>query len=462
MIGYSRPARSLSYEPTLEVARLARVAPRPTNVAQTGLSLTFIADLTSKHLASFGVLALSEIIARLGLPGPVMEQVLQFMRSETLVEVRSRLGPEGELRYGLTERGRADAYDALMRNGYVGPAPVPLEDYCDIVAHQSIHKRRIERSALLRAFADVVIDVELCDQLGPALNSGRAIFLYGEPGTGKTFLSQKLARVLPDLVLVPFSIAVNETVIEIFDPQLHVEVSLNTPANQFVLAQGWDARYACCERPVVTVAGELTLEMLEVQRDPVARTSTAPLQLKANNGVFLIDDLGRQRSSLRALFDRWIVPLEEQRDYLSASSGQHFAVPFDQVLVFSTNLDPHQIADQAFLRRIGYKIQLKPCKPEQYAEIWRGVCKERGLHFDPGVLSHAIGNLHARHAVPLLPCHPRDLIGMASDYRIYRGDPAGLDEQDIDRAWHNYFLGSGTVAAAHRHAVTRGEEHAEG
>lgn len=440
MIGYSRPATHLSYEPAIEIARLNRAAPRPTSLQQTGLSLNLLADLTCKHLSTTGVMVLSELIGRLGLPGIVMEQVLQHLRGEGLVELRTRQGMEAEMRYGLTERGRTAAYDALLRSGYIGPAPVPLEDYCDLVAHQSIRKRRIERAMLMRALEGAVVDPALCDQLGPAVNSGRSIFLYGEPGTGKTFIAQRLARVLPDLVLVPYAVAVGDTVIEVFDPQIHVQVSLDAPVNAIQLSHGWDARYACCQRPVVTAASELTLEMLEVQRDPVARTCGAPLQLKANNGVFLIDDLGRQRIPARALFDRWIVPMEEARDFLSAGSGQHFAVPFDEILIFSTNLNPAELADAAFLRRVGYKIRFRPCSATAYRDIWQRVCRERNVYCDPAVLLHVIKDLHGSTGTPMLPCHPRDLIGMALDWKVYRGEPLELDEEAIDWAWNNYFL----------------------
>ena len=442
MIGFSRPARNgAASDPTLDIARLARAAPRPTSIAQTGLSLAALADLAIKQFATYGVQTLSEVIGRLGLPGPVVEQVLQHLRGEGLVEVRMRHGHDGEMRYGPTERGRAEGYDILLRSGYVGPAPIALEDYCDIVQAQSIRRRRIERDVVARALEPIVTSEQLRDSIGPALNSGRAILIHGAPGTGKTCLAQHVGRVLSDLILIPYAIAVNDSIIEIFDPQLHVEVSLNTPGQSMHLSQGWDARYACCQRPVVTAAGELTLEMLEVQRDPGTRTFAAPLQLKANNGVFLIDDLGRQRVSPRALFNRWIVPMEENRDYLSASIGQHFAVPFDQILLFSTNLELDDLADAAFLRRVGYKIELEQCSAETYRQIWQRICAERDLYCDPDLLSALIDGRYLSSGTPMLPCHPRDLIGMVLDLKRYRGEALELDQSSIEWAWKNYFAG---------------------
>jgi hypothetical protein len=425
---------------SLEASRIARLAPRPTTLAETGLSITFLADLVGKHLANSGVLALSQLIDRLALAGPIVEQLLLWMRKDGRVEVRARAGMEGELRFGLTERGRSEALDAMMRGGYLGPAPVPLQDYVTVVCKQTVHDRRITRTRMREAFRDVVISDALLDQLGPALNSGRAIFVYGSAGTGKTFIAKRLAEALPGLVLVPHAIAVNETVIQVFDPLSHLEMALSDSPSPLMLEHGFDPRYALCERPIVISGGELTAEMLEVHCDATTREYNAPLQLKANNGLLLIDDLGRQRIQPEVLFNRWIVPMEEKRDFLTAGPGQHFTVPFDLVLVFSTNLDPHQLADEAFLRRIGYKISFKPVSAQQYRRIWDGVCAERDLCCEPGVVDYVIHELHARRGVPLLPCHPRDLLGMAVDRLTYGGAESTITTQTLLWAWDNYFV----------------------
>jgi hypothetical protein len=422
-----------------EIIRLARLAPRPTTVAQTGLSLTFLGDLFAKHFLTAGVLTTSQLVERLGLAGPIVNQVLNYMRSEGRVEVRSRQGLDAELRYGLTDKGRHEAIDAMARGGYVGPAPVPLPDYVALVGKQSVHGHRITRDAVQDAFSGMVIAEELLDRLGPAMNSKRAIILYGHAGTGKTYTARKLASLLRGLVLVPHAIAVNETVVEIFDPLCHEQLAFSDPPNRTLLDQGFDGRYVACERPIVLVGGELSAEMLELQHDRSAGTCTAPIQLKANNGFLLIDDLGRQRIEPTVLFNRWIVPMDVRQDSLMTNRGHHFTVPFDVILMFSTNLRPEDIADQAFLRRLGYKIEFLPVEASQYKQIWQRVCAEHAINYDGGLVDYVIEQLHRRLHVPLLPCHPRDLLGMAVDRSTYLGR-SRLDKETLRWAWDNYFL----------------------
>ena len=422
-----------------ELLRLARLAPKPTTLAQTGLSLTFLADLLGKHLLTAGVLTTSALIERLALAGPIVSQILNFMRAEGRVEVRSRQGLDADLRYGLTEKGRHEANDAMARGGYVGPAPVPLADYVALVGKQSVHGHRVTREAVHEAFAGIVISGELLDRLGPAMNSRRAIFLYGHAGTGKTFTARKLASLLGGLVLVPHAIAVNETVVEVFDPLCHEQLAFSDPPPAALLEQGFDTRYAACERPIVLVGGELSADMLELQFDPSTRSYSAPIQLKANNGFLLIDDLGRQRVDPTVLFNRWIVPMDQRQDSLMTNRGHHFQVPFDLVLVFSTNLRPQDLADQAFLRRLGYKIELVPVEPGQYKQIWQRVCAERGVAYDGGLVDYVVEQLHRRRHVPLLPCHPRDLVGIALDRTSYLGRNH-IDTETLRWAWDNYFL----------------------
>jgi len=417
----------------------AQLAPRPVTVADTGLGELFLADLITKHLFEAGVLDLAELSERLCLAGSLLETLLAFLRQEGYVEVRGRSPDSVLLRYALTDRGRANAMDAVSRDGYIGPAPVPLKDYVKLVEAQSVKHVVVTREKVRATFADTVIRESLLDRLGPAVHSGRAMFIYGDPGTGKSFICRRLSRLLGDYVLVPHAIAVNENVIQYFDPTVHHRVTDGISAAGVNLNQGHDPRFVLCRRPVVITGGELTLDMLELQFDAVTRRYRAPLQLLANNGMMVIDDLGRQRVAPIDLFNRWIVPLEEKHDFLALQSGQHITVPFDVVLAFSTNLDPLELADEAFLRRIGYKIRFDNPNRDEYTAIWKQVCASRGVEYNPTTLEFLFDELYKRENVPLLPCHPRDLIDLAQDFARYR-DQAGLSTEALQWAWDNYFV----------------------
>jgi len=424
-------------------AKISKLAPRPTQLEDTGLSETFVADLVAKQLLDRGSLTIAELSSMLALAGSIIERILNFMRGEARIEVKPRTGHEQALSYALTEAGRASALDAMMRSGYVGPAPIPLKHYARVARAQTIHGRSVAKSAMRAAFNDVVIEPELLDRLGPSLNSGRAIFLYGSAGTGKTYISQKLSRLFYDLTLVPHAIAIDDVVVQVFDHQLHKVVSHDVGDERIMLERGHDPRFNVCERPVAITGGELTGGMLEIRYDPATRLYEAPLQLKANNGIFIIDDMGRQRITPKELFNRWIVPLEEKRDYLDLGYGKHFSVPFDVILMFSTNIHPLELADEAFLRRIGYKIEFKTLSPELYSRIWDDVCREFRVVCEPDVLEFVFHELHAVHGVPLLPCHPRDLLGMAVDHAVYSDEPRRVTKGHMQWAWDNYFVSVG-------------------
>ena len=420
----------------------ARLAPRPRTSEETGLTESFLADLVAKHLFEGGVLDVRQLSERTALAGPILEQVLAFMRGEAWIEVRRGSSDSVGVRYALTDRGRAGALDALMRSGYVGPAPVPLPDYVRVVEAQSVHTNVITREKLRAAFSDVVIREALLHQLGPAVHSARPIFVYGPSGTGKSYISRRLARLLGNDVLIPYAISAGETVIQVFDPAVHFATNGIGTVPGVMLDAGHDPRLVLCRRPFVVTGGELTLDLLEVRYEDATRQYHAPLQLKANNGMFLIDDLGRQRVATVDLLNRWIIPMEEQRDFLNVGAGKHFQVPFDMVLMFSTNMNPLELADEAFLRRLGYKIHFGDLDATEYEEIWRQVCREKGISFDRELLSFVLQNLHGRHGVPLLPCHPRDLLGFALDQCFYEGKPNDLTAERMLWAWNNYFIKS--------------------
>ena len=437
----------------VSLARMQRLAPRPTNLEDTGLSESFVADLIAKHLLDGGVLSLVHLTERLALAGPVVEGVLNFMRQEARIEVRgssssrnSAVNTSGNLRYALTDLGRETAHDAMTRGGYIGPAPVPLDKYIEVAKAQTVHGQRVSREALATAFTGTIIRQDLIDRIGPAMNSGRAVFIYGHAGTGKTYITQQLIRLFPDAALIPYAIAVNETVIEVFDPILHKRTDSSTDESDLMLERGHDPRFVNCKRPVVIVGGELTADMLELHFDPATNRYQAPLQLKANNGMFIIDDMGRQRVEPATVFNRWIVPLEEKKDYLSLGAGRHFSVPFDTVLVFSTNLHPLDLADEAFLRRIGYKIEFPLLRVDELKLIWQQFCVENDIQCESDVFEIVVNELYSTDRHPMLPCHPRDLLSIAVDHATYRGEERVVSANHMRWAWSNYFvsLASGT------------------
>ncbi|EXF45305.1 putative ATPase with chaperone activity, associated with Flp pilus assembly [Pseudomonas sp. BAY1663] len=416
-----------------------RLAPQPRTIAETGLSDQLLADLLCKHLHEGGALDLSRLVERLALPGTVLEEVLGLLRKDGRIEVLGQHNGQA-LRYGLTERGRNAARDALERSGYVGAAPFPASTYRSLVKVQTIHHARVNAEAMRSAFSGVILPGELLEQLGVAVNSGRAIMIYGPAGTGKTYISVRLVRLFSEAIWLPYAIAVNDAVVEIYDPQIHQRLGESDQHNSLLLSEGIDRRLLCCMRPLVVSGGELSMEQLDIRYDPFSRRYLAPLQLKASNGLFIIDDLGRQRMPPAELFNRWIVPMEEKRDFLNLGGGRQCVLPFDMILVFSTNLNPLELADEAFLRRIGYKLRFGYLRPPEYERIWRQEGERLGIAFDPLLLRYVLRDLYEAEGMPLVPCHPRDLLGMALDRQRYMERAGPLTPDDLHWAWRNYFV----------------------
>ena len=399
-----------------------------------------LADLALKHLLRGGALTSAVLGERLGLVGPVLEPIVQFLRHEGRLQLQARASFDNEVRLSLTERGRQAAQDALNRCGYVGPAPVPLDIYTRVARAQTVPRRSLVRENVSCSFRDIIMADELRDRLGVALGSGRAIFIYGPAGSGKTYIATRLIAALPGEVLIPYSVAVSDKIVRVFDAAVHEQIDLVEGNRRLLLAQGYDARFALCDRPMIIVGGELTEDMLDVQFNPATVEYNAPLQMKANGGVLVVDDLGRQRFLPQRLFDRWIVPLEQQIDHLAAGADARFATPCDAVIVFSTNLEPTDLADDAVLRRLGYKIQLGSLSSDLYTRVWGAVCEDLQVTFDLRLLNYALTKLYPTSGRQLLACHPRDLIRMALDKAAYDERADRFEVDDLRWAWSNYFL----------------------
>lgn len=401
------------------------------NLSQLGLSFNFLSELLIKHLHTSGILNQRELVSNLAIPWNVIETILVRLKREASVEPLLSVDGTSNLRYKLTDKGRSEAIDAIERNGYVGYAPVPLDLYTETVKSQSVRNVVVTKESILDAFGNTVLDESVLSRVGPAMNSGRPIFIYGPSGTGKTYVTKKLTKLLGDEVLIPYAINVNNLIVQVFDPIVHKPIQGKVSP---------DPRYALCRRPEIITGGELTIDMLEIQYDPNHKIYRAPLQLKATNGLYIIDDLGRQKAGADEILNRWIVPLEEKIDYLTFGTGQRFPVIFDVILVFSTNVKPRDLADEAFLRRLGYKIKFDYCSLESYVAIWKDLSLERSIPFDEELLIQLIRSYYSVNKIPLLPCHPRDLLQLISDTCKFQRIPPRVNSETWKFAIDNYFV----------------------
>jgi predicted ATPase with chaperone activity len=424
-------------------SRLAQLAPRPVSVDATGLAPELLADLLLKHLFHTGPLTSAALAERLGLPGPVVEHILQFLRQEGRLHLQTNGSFDNGPRLALTERGRQHATEALQRCGYVGPAPVPLDTYVRVVRAQATPRPGLTRESTRQAFRNIIMAEELRDRFGVAMGSGRALFIYGTAGSGKTYIASRLIGAMPGEVLLPHAVTVDNKIIRVFDSAMHEPLELAEGNRRVLLAQGFDARFALCARPQIIVGGDLSMDMLDIQFNATTREYNAPLQMKANNGVLVIDDLGRQRFLPQRLFDRWIVPLEHHIDYLTVGTDARFKTPCNAIIVFSTNLEPGDLTDDAVLRRLAYKIKLGPLTVDLYMRVWIAVCDEMKVSFDKELLNYALTELYPASGCPLLACHPRDLIGMALDKASYDQRGGRFTAEDLRWAWEIYFLPKG-------------------
>lgn len=425
--------------------------PAPRTVSETGLPFLFLVELTVKTLFLGGLLRMTELVGRMRLSVGVIDPVIIYMRSEKLCETSragGATGTDADVCYRLSELGRGRGAEFLARCGYTGPAPVTLEAYQDMIAARSVATMRIARTTVQAEFEKIVVGPGILDQLGAAMNSGRAMFIHGPAGSGKTFLAEHLCELLRGEIAVPHAIYVGGEVVQVYDPVVHQAGAPDEAGESpFRRAQG-DARWVRCRRPAVLTGGELSLDMLDLKFDHTTRYYQAPPHLKANNGIFIIDDLGRQRCSPEDLLNRWIVPMDRRVDFLSLHTGYKFEVPFDVIVIFSSNLPPEDLGDGAFLRRIGYKVHIGPLREDDYRRIFVEACAGLGIPWDEDAFAWLVRERHLREGRPLLACYPRDLLSQVRDRAAYEGVPPALTPEALDWAWNNFFTGHQVPTAA--------------
>ncbi len=437
-----------AYGPAVERPDLPE-PPVPETVRDTGLTEEFVVDLLLKTLYIQGARTGQQLVNSVKLPFAFVDDQLLSLQQRRFAEVRGTTGvSRGGYLFDLTGAGRDRAREALSSSQYVGPAPVPLTQYRTWVERQTIRNVHVTRERVRDGFRGMVLSDAVHDVLGPSINSAKSLFLYGAPGNGKTMIAETISHLLGGDIFVPYAVEVEGQIMVVYDPVYHNPVDAAEPFSVvpdlepewFKAPPNYDQRFAKVERPVVLTGGELTLEQLDLQYDTHTKMYQAPFQLKANGGVLILDDFGRQRVPPKDLLNRWIVPLEKRIDFLTLHTGGKFPVPFDCLLIMATNLEPSHLVEEAFLRRIHYKIMIEGPKPDQYAEIFARCCTERAIEYDHAAVRHIYHEFYGRMGIHPRACHPRDILDHLVDIaRFYEGK-ANLSDDLVDRACRSYFL----------------------
>lgn len=415
----------------------------PSTSEGLGIPATVVENLVLKHLAAYPKSDLVELTQRLCVVSNIVEFAIGQLRKRSWVEVYQPTTEKlsrsySNVRYSLTELGLAEADIAYRKDPYIGPVPVSLEDYWTVVEGQDLRKYPVTRPDVEGALYDVFGAENLIPTLGPAINSGRALLLYGDAGTGKSYVAARVLNAMSTSVFIPYAIYADGNIIKVFSEHHHRRLD-NSHSQVFVkLEMHYDKRWVLCERPNIQVGGELTMDMLEVNHSESNRVWNAPLQMMANNGILVIDDLGRQSMPVDALLNRWIVPMEYLFDHLALPNGQQVTVPFMLTLAFSSNLAPSKIADPAFLRRLGYKIEFKPLSLTDYQALWVSLAHEYEMSLVPEFFD-TLGQLHLTNDVDYFPCLPKDLLGISRDILLFEGKQKVVSSDIVTRAWGLYF-----------------------
>jgi len=409
----------------------------PQTLKEAGLSEGQLEHLVLKCLNASSDLSGRELSEHHAVPFRLLEPVLQAMKQAQLLAFRGS-APMNDFVYQLTDIGRERAKKLTELCSYFGAAPVTLSSYCESVGFQSLTKKHPTQRDLERAFADLLINKHMLRRLGPAVNSGRGLFLYGSPGNGKTSIAERVTQAFGDCIWLPRAVSVEGEIMRVYDPGLHHEAPLNEPTGP-LQQRPIDRRWIRVRRPTIVVGGELTMDLLEVNASAGINVSEAPLQLKSNCGTLVIDDFGRQRMTTDELLNRWIVPLEKRYDFLQMASGKKIQVPFDQLIIFSTNLEPKDLVDDAFLRRIPYKIEVLDPSEDEFRDLFKIMAPKLGIRFEQNALDYLIEKHYRSVNRPFRCCQPRDLLLQIVNHCRYSGVPPQMSNEYFDYAVENYF-----------------------
>jgi predicted ATPase with chaperone activity len=441
---------TVSIEPEPTPPGEAPFVAQPTSVAETGLELSMLVDLMLKTIYFYGRPSARTLSDQLCLSFQVMEELISFLRQEQAMEVVGSAGVgEQAYQYALTDRGRKKAEEALSRSQYVGPAPISFDQYVSVLKRQSAADIQIDTETYMKGLSHLVLNKTVLARLGPALNSARSLLIYGSAGNGKSSITMSIGDMLPGEVLIPYSVVVHGQIVKVFDPRMHkrIDPQVLEDRRQQALRSATagrerrrDPRWAMTKRPVVSVGGELTLQDMELRFSPASQFYIAPLQWKANSGVLIIDDFGRQMIQPQELLNRWIVPMEQGVDHLSLHTGDSLELPFDVLLIFSSNTPPGKLGDEAFFRRIRHKVEVPSPTEEDYLEILRRVCNDKGVTYTEEGAQYLLEMYRTSQTRQPKACHPRDLVELLLDItKFYSKEPV-LQPDWLDLACASYFV----------------------
>jgi hypothetical protein len=441
----THPARPAPAQPNEAIVFRAQ----PNTVDETGIGFGQLIDLCIKTVYFSGRPSARSVSEQMALPFSVVETVLSFLKREQMVDVVGSIGlGEQQYQYALTDKGQEKAVEALERNQYVGPAPVPFDEYIQVVMEQSVRRIKVDSSVVEQGLGDLVLSRTTHDLVGPAVNSGRSLLLYGDPGNGKSSIAKGIGKMLPGNILIPYAIDVGGQTVRVFDPRVHtpVEIARREDERDVLVSapvrpeRRRDQRWVVAKRPLIITGGELTLADLELKYSPQSKFYIAPLQMKANCGILVVDDFGRQLVQPKELLNRWIVPMEARVDHLSLLSGETLEIPFELLLVFSTNIPPGQLGDEAFFRRIRHKIEVGDPDEEMFLEILRKICGANMIPYAPEAGRYLIERYYRPKGRHFRGVHPRDITDLLLDIASFQGRQPDFSPEWIDLACASYFI----------------------